>query len=606
MVPSAVPAFAATPSAPSAAPSQALTVTTPEVVGNAVVGQLLSLAGELDPTSQIQWMRDGVPLSGATGADYRLVLEDTCSIISARITQNGFAADTNGVGPVQILESQLTRPVVQGQAALGKTLTAVPGPMPSGSTIHYQWLRDGVEIIGATQPTYTLGVTDVNRSITVQISGSRGGCTIPAVASAAGASSVVAAGVLIGPDPTVAGTTRVGQTLTVLRGTWPIGTALRQQWLRNGAPITGATGYKYTLTAADRGARIAVRVTASKPGHADVTKLTPATVAVSPGVLTGPNPTIAGATRVGQTLTVLRGTWPTGTALRQQWLRNGAPITGATGYKYTLTAADRGARIAVRVTASKTGYDNVTKLTPRTAVISLGTLTAPAPKISGTVRVGQTLTALRGTWTSGTTLRQQWLRNGVPITGATSPKYMLTAADRGKYISVRVTGSKAGYTTVTTVSSRTGAVALGVLTAPTPKLSGTARAGYTVSAARGTWTSGTTLRQQWLRNGVAIPGATGTSYRLTSADVGRNISVRVTGSKAGYGTVARTSAAVRVATQTPPTSTGSCPAAYPIKGNANSGIYHVPGGAYYAVTRAEECFATRAAAEAAGYRASKR
>lgn len=428
MVPSAVPAFAATPSAPSAAPPQAFTVTTPEVVGNAVVGQLLSLAGELDPTSQIQWMRDGVPLSGATGADYRLVLEDTCSIISARITQNGFAADTNGVGPVQILESQLTRPVVQGQAALGKTLTAVPGPMPSGSTIHYQWLRDGVEIIGATQPTYTLGVTDVNRSITVQISGSRGGCTIPAVASAAGASSVVAAGVLIGPDPTVAGTTRVGQTLTVLRGTWPIGTALRQQWLRNGAPITGATGYKYTLT-----------------------------------------------------------------------------------------AADRGARIAVRVTASKTGYDNVTKLTPRTAVISLGTLTAPAPKISGTVRVGQTLTALRGTWTSGTTLRQQWLRNG-----------------------------------------------------------------------------------------VAIPGATGTSYRLTSADVGRNISVRVTGSKAGYGTVARTSAAVRVATQTPPTSTGSCPAAYPIKGNANSGIYHVPGGAYYAVTRAEECFATRAAAEAAGYRASKR
>ena len=34
-------------------------------------------------------------------------------------------------------------------------------------------------------------------------------------------------------------------------------------------------------------------------------------------------------------------------------------------------------------------------------------------------------------------------------------------------------------------------------------------------------------------------------------------------------------------------------------------IYHLPGQAYYDITKAEECFATRAAAEAAGYRAAK-
>jgi len=49
-----------------------------------------------------------------------------------------------------------------------------------------------------------------------------------------------------------------------------------------------------------------------------------------------------------------------------------------------------------------------------------------------------------------------------------------------------------------------------------------------------------------------------------------------------------------------------CPAAYPIKGNASSMIYHVPGGAYYSRTKPEQCFATESAARAEGYRRSKR
>ena len=44
-----------------------------------------------------------------------------------------------------------------------------------------------------------------------------------------------------------------------------------------------------------------------------------------------------------------------------------------------------------------------------------------------------------------------------------------------------------------------------------------------------------------------------------------------------------------------------------VKGNANSGIYHVPGGAYYARTYANvECFDTEQQARNAGYRPSKR
>jgi hypothetical protein len=50
----------------------------------------------------------------------------------------------------------------------------------------------------------------------------------------------------------------------------------------------------------------------------------------------------------------------------------------------------------------------------------------------------------------------------------------------------------------------------------------------------------------------------------------------------------------------------SCPPGYPIKGNANSHIYHMPGQASYERTIPEICFATEEAAAEMGYRPPKR
>ena len=50
---------------------------------------------------------------------------------------------------------------------------------------------------------------------------------------------------------------------------------------------------------------------------------------------------------------------------------------------------------------------------------------------------------------------------------------------------------------------------------------------------------------------------------------------------------------------------GACPHGFPIKANANSGIFHVPGGRFYDRTVPERCYADRADAEADGYRAAK-
>ena len=51
---------------------------------------------------------------------------------------------------------------------------------------------------------------------------------------------------------------------------------------------------------------------------------------------------------------------------------------------------------------------------------------------------------------------------------------------------------------------------------------------------------------------------------------------------------------------------GGCPYDFPIKGNANSFIYHVPEGAFYYRTNAEVCFSTEEAARKNGYVPAKR
>lgn len=78
---------------------------------------------------------------------------------------------------------------------------------------------------------------------------------------------------------------------------------------------------------------------------------------------------------------------------------------------------------------------------------------APTPKISGSAKVGTTLTAKAGTWKpSSVKLSYQWQRNGKDIKGATKSKYKLTKSDKGKKITVKVTGKKSGYKTTSKTS----------------------------------------------------------------------------------------------------------------------------------------------------------
>jgi hypothetical protein len=185
--------------------------------------------------------------------------------------------------------------------------------------------------------------------------------------------------------PTIAGSTVQGQTLTDGNGSWSNSpTGYLYQWQRcdstgsNCSSIANANGPTYALTAAELGATIRMVETAFNTGYglpatsaqtAVVSSPPPPPPSPLPLSLPPPStspvpvdlsvPTIAGQPAQSRTLTESHGTWsnsPIG--YLYQWERcNGAgngcsPITGATGPRYQLNAADVGSSIRVVETAS--------------------------------------------------------------------------------------------------------------------------------------------------------------------------------------------------------------------------------------------------------------
>ena len=270
---------------------------------------------------------------------------------------------------------------------------------------------------------------------------------------------------------TISGTAQVGKVLT---GNYTYNDAdgdsegtSTYRWLRNGAPVGGATTRTYTATAADEGTLLRFEVT---PVAATGVALGTPVQSAEFGPITAPPPNtvpsasnvaIAGTAQVGKVLT---GNYTYGDAdadaegaSTYRWLREGVAIIGATARTYTLAAADEGTLIRFEVTPVA-----ATGASPGAAVQSsaVGPIApansapvASSVSITGTPQVGQVLTGnytysdAEGDAEGSSTYR--WIRAGAPISGATARTYTLVAADQGALIRfevrpVAVTGTSPG------------------------------------------------------------------------------------------------------------------------------------------------------------------
>ena len=163
------------------------------------------------------------------------------------------------------------------------------------------------------------------------------------------------------------------------------------------------------------------------------------------------------------------------------------------------------------------------------------------PSISGNETVGQTLTADPGVWDDpAATFSYAWSRCDGPTcvaSGTNAATYNLTAADQGQTIKVAVTATNAASESSPPVESApTGVIAAAPPpdTPPQnigpPTISGIPRLGQQLTAGEGSW-SGTpepVVTRRWERCANFVcsdTGASGSTYTLTTADVGRSVRV---------------------------------------------------------------------------------
>lgn len=179
------------------------------------------------------------------------------------------------------------------------------------------------------------------------------------------------------PRPKISGTVAVGKTLTANPGTWKPSTAtLSYQWYRSGKKISGATAQTYTLTKSDLGKKMTVKVTGKQAEYKTTTVTSKSTRKVKPGTIVAGVTSVSGASPlVGQVVTVTASAadWsPNTVALSYQWYRSGKAIKGANAADYSVTVADQGKKLSVKVSGKLSGY------TTRVVTISVGVVLAGA------------------------------------------------------------------------------------------------------------------------------------------------------------------------------------------------------------------------------------
>ena len=330
------------------------------------------------------------------------------------------------------------------------------------------------------------------------------------------------------------------------------------------------------------------------------------------------SPEILGTTVVGNMVTATSGAWsgPAPVRFAYRWLECPASTDSSGGAGchaignagsafYRVRLGDLGSRLRVRITATSSGGTARQVSDATTIVGAAGSqpVSVTAPAIAGKPLVGKAVTAKPGL-TAGMrpiTYDYQWQRcdrsgaSCLAIAGAAAKSYTPVQADTGHVLRVRVTASNSAGTTWSASAPTAALAPAAVATAPKntgePRILGTPVVGSSLTATRGTWSGSTpqTFAYQWRRcpqnggapdasNCAVISNATGSEYRVRSADAGLRLRVRVTATNLdGSDTAAsnptdtvRRAAPNRPSNTSPPTISGTPEVGQALTSNAGS------------------------------------
>jgi len=371
-----------------------------------------------------QWRKDGLEIPGAqnvvyvlsavTPADageYDVVVGNPCGSVTSDP-----ATLTVALLPTIVEPPQATAGCLDGVATF--TVSA-DGAAP----LSYQWLRDGAEILGATDATLTLDPVTLGDEafFAVVVTNDCG-----EVVSTPVALSVRTVPLIITPPADSAACEDEAATFAV--SVDAVGT-VQYQWRRDGEAIPGAIEAEFTLdpvTPADTGALFDVSVTDDCGSVTSGPALL--TVDLRPTIVTPPEDAEACTDEFVEFTVTADGTPP----LEYEWYHNGERIGGADGPALQVGP----------LTPSLAGtYFAVARNLCGDATTTAATLTVDEPPTVITPPQAQSPcageTVVFTVEAGGTApLSYQWRHNGQPIDGATDPNFTILAVqppDAGAY-----------------------------------------------------------------------------------------------------------------------------------------------------------------------------
>ena len=335
--------------------------------------------------SPVLWQKDGVSIGGttpqsltvaATGTYMAYVNSSSCNVFSTAF--------------VVTVNSSIT-PVIS--SASSSTICGDGGLILSSTVTAVQWQLNGGNIAGATNQIYIATIAGSYTAVTT------GNCNVTSNTLTLTIGTAPAT-----PIVTISGTANVcsGGSVILTSSITPI------QWVKDNVDISGATAQTYTATAGGI-------------YKAYTTNGTCIAYSVAVVVTVGGSPPIIAVTN-GGSLAICSGSGLnlTSTVAAVQWQLGGVNIVGATTQTYTAT-------VAGVYTAVATGTGCATASNALTVTVA-ATPTAPTITATGTLSFcnGDSITL------ASTISGVQWLKDGVNISGATNQTYSVTQAGKYK------------------------------------------------------------------------------------------------------------------------------------------------------------------------------